>query len=138
MKKYTLTFTEEQAGILVDALDLYSRIGIGQFEECVRVFDHTLELPIETRDACKASLDHAKFVIAGLPAGGSHGIHNPKVRDVFRAAYDIQQVIRHRVAWDRKPEGNISHVHFDQPRQISGLPLPTINSFVTLETVEKA
>jgi hypothetical protein len=127
-KKYTLTLTEEQAGILVDALDLYSRIGIGQFEECVRVFDHALELPIETRDACKASLDHAKFVIAGLPSGGSHGIHNPKVRDAFRVAYDIQQVVRHRIAWDRNPEGNRSLVHFDEPRQISKHPLATIKS----------
>ena len=38
-KTYTLTLSEEQAQLLVKALDLYSRIGIGQFEEILDVYD---------------------------------------------------------------------------------------------------
>ena len=38
-KTYTLTMSEEQAQVAVRALDLYTRIGIGQFEEAFRVYD---------------------------------------------------------------------------------------------------
>ena len=126
-KKYTLTMNEEQAQLLVKALDLYSRIGIGQFEEVLQVYDPTAKLSPGTRDDIRQQLDFAKAA-AGHPANGSYGIHSPEVRDEFRAAYDIQQVVRNRLAYDRKPEGNPSSVHFDEPRQISKVPLPTIVS----------
>jgi hypothetical protein len=31
----------------------------------------------------------------------------------------MYQVLRHELAWDRKPEGNLSNVEFDEPYQIS-------------------
>jgi len=122
--KYNLTVTEEQARILTDALDLYSRIGIGQFEEVLQVYDRNLKLDEETRDRIRIGLDIAKRE-AGHPRSGSHGIHNEKVDDRFRAAYDLQQVVRNRLAWDRNPKGGIQ-VQFDEPRAISQMRLATI------------
>ncbi len=126
-KTYTLNMSEEQAQILVRALDLYSRIGIGQFEEILDVYDPLHKrVPVEARDAARRLLNSVKAVY-GHPANGSNGIHSPEVRDEFRAAYDIQQVVRHRLAFDRHPEGGFQ-VNFDEPRQISQLPLPSIKS----------
>jgi len=122
--KYTLTLNEEQARILIRALDLYSRIGIGQFEEVAQVYDRGLKLDLTTRDRIRAGLNIAK-VEAGHPVNGSYGIHNEKVDDEFRVAYDLQKVVRHRLAWDHQPQGGMG-VHFDTPDQSGSQPLATI------------
>lgn len=120
-RKYNLTLTEEQAGVLTDALDLFVRIGIGQFEVVVEVYDPCGE----TRHNIKALLLAAKEH-AGLPRNGGPGIHNSKVPDRFRAAFDLKQVVRNRVAWDKNPKGGIQ-VQFDEPNRTSELtPLATI------------
>ena len=126
-KTYTLTMSEEQAQVAVRALDLYTRIGIGQFEEAFRVYDPlNSELEPDERRGMEILVTEVKRIY-GHPMNGSHGIHNDKVRDDFRAAYDIQQVIRNRIAFDRNPEGGMQ-VDFDTPRAISQLPLPSIKS----------
>jgi hypothetical protein len=130
-KTYTLTMSEEQAQIVVRALDLYSRIGIGQFEEILRVYDPCCTLTSMMRDEARTHINCVKLAY-GHPENGSHGIHNPKVRDDFRVAYDVQQVIRNRIAFDKNPEGGFQ-VDFDTPRAISQLPLPTIKSEAVLE-----
>jgi len=125
-RKYNLTLTEQQAGILCDALDLYARIGIGQFEEILHIFNFTKVAP-EHRDTVEILLLSAKEEI-GLPKNGSHGIHHPEVNDKFRAAFDLKQVVRNKVAWDRNPAGGIQ-VQFDTPNQTSEeTPLATITS----------
>jgi len=48
-----------------------------------------------------------------------------KIHDVFRIAWDLQQVIRHRLAWDRNPKGGIQ-VSFDDPLKSSREPLASI------------
>lgn len=122
-RKYNLTLTEEQAGILTDALDLFVRIGIGQFEEVAQVYDPARKL--EAWEGVHTLLLAAKEH-AGLPRNGGPGIHNSKVPDRFRAAFDLKQVVRNRVAWDKNPKGGIQ-VQFDEPNRTSELtPLATI------------
>ncbi len=123
---YNLKFNQEQAQIIIRALDLYARIGIGQFESILDVYDRPCNLDLKERDGIREGLRHAKLC-AGHPENGSFGIHNSKVRDEFRAAFDIQQVIRHRVAHDRSPEGG-NQIDFDTPYRISSQPLPEIES----------
>jgi hypothetical protein len=124
MAKYNLTLNDHQAQVLIQALDLFSRIGIGQFEEVLQVYDPNAKLALKERERIRAGLNIAKTE-AGHPSNGSYGIHHPKVDDDFRVAYDLQQVIRHRLAWDRKPEGDIT-VPFDKPMQIGQEPLAKI------------
>jgi hypothetical protein len=126
-RKYNLTLTEEHAGILVAALDLYARIGIGQFEVVAEVYDPGRNL--EARDAIHTLLLAAKEE-AGHPRNGSHGIHNSKVDDRFRASFDLKQVIQNRVAWDKNPKGGIQ-VQYDEPnRTAETFPLATIEKVV--------
>jgi hypothetical protein len=123
MPKYSIVVDEAQARILSEALDLYVRIGIGQLTEVVRVYNYEWKTPIPTVDRLVEIMNEAKRVI-GFGPGGSYGIHSANVHDVFRQAYDIRQVIRHRLAWDRTPSGDFG-VDFDTPQQTGKLPLPT-------------
>ena len=123
--KYNIVVDEQQARILVAALDLYSRIGIGQLTEVVRVYNYEWKMPVPMVDRLVDVMNEAKRVI-GFGPGGSYGIHSPDVHDVFRRAFDIRCVVRHRLAFDRTPEGGFG-VDFDTPRQIGELPLPTIS-----------
>lgn len=120
-KKYSLEVTEEHLQVLINALDLYTRVGIGQFEEVARVY---MGLGNSNRQL-EYYLTAAK-VSVGHPKNGSFGIHNPNVRDEFRQAFDIKQVIRHRLAWDRSPQGG-SGIDFFEPDNIGNIPAPKID-----------
>ena len=131
MRKYKLEINEKQARILRDAIDLYSRIGIGQFGEIWWVW------LMNGMDNCKCGRDtfdpimeQLKKKLTGFHFGASFGIHSADVNDVFRQAYDLKQVIRNRLAWDRhdekhgkvdpdnhnRGEHNTWSVDFDPPR----------------------
>lgn len=121
---YQLFITESQAQILVDALDLYSRIGAGQLEEIAHVLRINPGTQHEKVAAVEELAKEASNCWMGR-AGGHHGISSEKVHDAFRVAWDLQQVIRHRLAWDRNPKGGIQ-VNFDEPLKSSKEPLATI------------
>ncbi len=127
-KPYQLWITEKQAQVLVNALDLYSRIGMGQFSEITHVLRmNALGNPSGQADAL-AKVDELTRKASSYWMGGSgdyYGIASEKINDIFRVAWDLQQVIRYRLAWDRKPEGGIQ-VHFDEPWKSSAEPFAVI------------
>ena len=102
---YNLQISEIQARVLVQALDAYSRIYLGQFDTAI--LDQFLFSPNVSgpqMDVARRLLDEVKKVITGFEGGASYGIHSTEVSDKARVAYDMQQVIRHQV-WkeeDRK------------------------------------
>lgn len=136
MKTFKLTLTEKQAHIVITALDLYTRIGIGQIERVMELFSEVYWKDIPNVERARQLVLEFKEALTGYPMNASHGIHSDKVRDTFRAAYDITQVLRHAVAWGAKPEGGIE-IWFDKPRQISEQSLPTIET-VEVEEPEKS
>jgi len=124
---YNLKITKEQAEVIIKALDLFSRIGIAQFEEILkhptwqkRIWSGEVDLD-HIREA-EHSIDMAKFLITGERHGGP-GI--TVADEPNRVAYDILQVIQHRLAWDEKPEGGIQ-VNFRDPIKWSDQPLAKI------------
>ena len=119
-RPYNLSLTERQAQVLVDALDLYSRIGMGQLTE----ISHVLRMNSKAVDEVDMMLREASYCWMG-GAGSYYGITSDKINDVFRVAWDLQQVIRYRLAWDRNPDGGIQ-VHFDEPLKSSAEPLAVI------------
>lgn len=127
-KRYALTITEEQAKTLVNAIDLYQRIGMGQLDEVkfIAVPSPGHKLNFVELDQTIAIL---KMQLLGWPnIGTSHSIMSNVLPDKFRVAWDIQQVIRYRIEHDGLKPGEKPgcYVPFDKPRQTSKEPLPEI------------
>jgi hypothetical protein len=103
--RYTIECSEHQARVIVDALDLYSRIGCGQLEEIPRMWDHFYcQSPGIDLSAMRERIKQAKACI-GVPPDGHNGIFGRGVNDIFRDAYDIQQAVRNRIAVTKDPDG---------------------------------
>jgi hypothetical protein len=116
-----LTLPAATAHIVVDALDLYSRVGLGQLDEISSLARFGLltnadgNAPSEDAlDDAEAYLKQAKRSLFGFESNASHGIFSPKVNERFRTAWGVLKAIRHRLAWDRTPAGGIQ-VSFDEP-----------------------
>jgi len=119
MPTVTLTLTEEQADTLLAALDIYSRLKMGQFSAVTDLF------PARhfDRTAAAAALKEARqAVMPELDPRGYYGIRNLEAGEQARVAFDVQQVLRHALAWHRYPEGGIG-VCFNAPYRVSREPL---------------
>lgn len=133
-QQYCLTISEEQADIISRALDLYERVGgLGQIEVVAEPW-------IFRRDAnalelARRALDQAKLYLTGFEYGASYGIYSEGVPDEYRVAYDLQQVIRYRLAWDKTPEGGIG-VWFDKPHRTGKVSLAKIEHVPVRDVVE--
>jgi hypothetical protein len=108
--------SEDHADIIESALDLYVRIGLGQFDEIVRVYDWGFRLPPDVKEKMRETAKTIK-VMAGHPPHGSYGLLHPEVCDRFRVAYDIIQAFRER---------NSRELPTIEPLQASYGPLPVI------------
>src|SRR5574340_577948 len=104
MTAYTLTITAQQAQVLSAACEILARLGIGQYDDALR------HLP--QREGIDWSAWHDDVRTIGqmlskhMPNGidgyrSSLGINHTKASEESRAAWDLYQVIRHRLAWDR-------------------------------------
>lgn len=104
MRRYTLTIDEKQADALIAALDLYSRLHSGQYEELREI---GLARAVGEVDWSRwhrrndSLISDLKLHHFGLPGNASHSIHSEKVPLLARIAYDVEQVIRKQVAEDR-------------------------------------
>jgi len=129
MRKYSLHIDEDQAKVLIKALDLYSRIGLGQFQEIIYAFNWRKIVGREDFDLrygeAKEHLNKAKFHLTLHPPNASLGIFCKETPEEAKMTWDIQQVVRHRLAWDKEPKGGW-RVDFDNPMQSSQKQLPTI------------
>ena len=143
--------SDEQVYVIVEALDLFSRVLIGQVEEVggvmskynVNMLDSEVVGSVgnqytQHKPDKKAYDAHHDFTDAirslkhnllGIHANGSYGIHSDAVHDNSRVAYDIQQVLRNHLAWKNHKGDSVAGtmgVSFDKPYQTSKLELPKI------------
>jgi len=117
---YQLTISEKQARVIMDALELFTRIGIGQLQEVLRHPQYQNKI-FDDEKVYRESvvlLDQIKKILTGHGPNSSYGIACTEVHDDSNIAYDLLQVIRHRLAWDRNPKGGIE-VYFNRPIQYS-------------------
>ena len=104
MTTYTLTVTENQARLIAQAMDIVSRVQIGQWHEFIdwlpqqqRFCRHTLReqlLPVMSEHFRKTKPDGCPYAIDGW--GSHYGIHSEYVPDTARVAWDLKKVIEHR------------------------------------------
>jgi len=116
-----VTMPATTAQVVVDALDLYSRVGLGQLDEITAMARFGMlanakgEAPSEDALAdAEIYINQAKKALFGFESSASHGIFSEKINDRFRVAWGVLKAIRHRLAWDRTPGGGIQ-VSFDEP-----------------------
>lgn len=115
----TIQLTEEQLRLVQSALEMYSRIGIGQFwvikehptfeeilrSKCTSGGETDYSTYHEIRESADRLLSMGRNTLicdSTLGYHGSFGIFNEKVDDSCRVAWDIVQVIRHEF-WKRDP-----------------------------------
>lgn len=120
--KIILELNERQADVLVTALDFYSMIRIGNIREITQIFPYGEVVRNQRVRDLIEQLKHEMF--PHLEHGCCYGIRDPRT-GVAQVAFDIQQVIRHGLAWKRHPEGGVL-LTFDEPYRCSKEPLPTI------------
>lgn len=132
MTKVTIELTKEQALVIMDALELYSRIYMGQFDEIehrlhLDTYDKALNRPDYDRELARICLDDAqRAIFYDLNPGAYVGIQ--ATNENSKISWDIYQQIRHDLSWHDNPgapfeeRGN----SFDKPLVTSKQPLPKV------------
>jgi hypothetical protein len=134
---FYLGLNRTQMKTLVDACDMYSRVLIGQFgriSEEFRMQPAAVEAEYGPCDSWSAHnlLNNAvkQCIYPNMPANGSMGIQNPLTPVRAQRAYDIHQVLRHRLAWDNTreqgEEGRSSSVWHYVPSKTGDEPIPPL------------
>ena len=102
-----LTLSEDQCYVMVRALDLLARVGMGHLDHVIEELDwhpayqaalRGADDSYKLRNAMRALMDAVHVAVSSLPASSYHSIHSPKLDDSARVAWDIHQVIRHALA----------------------------------------
>ncbi len=142
-KRYTVTLTERQLQVLSNMSEIVSRAGMGQVEdvlECLPLKPAS-EMDFEQwhEDVRLITSILSKHTVEPVSNGRFLGIQNEKVPESARIAWDMYQVFRHRLGWDRAVEhGLIESIHsprnwsqmmtvnYDDPMQSSKEPLPDV------------
>lgn len=137
--KYQITATQSQLELIQKALDMYSRIGMGQVGTAVtdhpdvikRIFSHRpghVSL-FDVSSAVDAIMKH--WVFEELSQNGYLGIHSYKIDNSNRDAYDMIQVIRSKIARDSHKDGDsTTYVRYDSPMKTGN------EDFIQIEKVE--
>jgi hypothetical protein len=111
--------------IISKAMDLYSRLCMGQMEIVAEfICDHAPKNERTDYDAIRTVASMMKEAL-GLPENGTPGIYSDQVQDQARIAWDIRKVIDHRISWDKNPKGGMQ-IMYDKPNQAGALPLVEI------------
>lgn len=105
--RFVIEMNEAQLQVIIDALDNYSRMGMGQLDVSVEEF---LRLSFYERyhERCgnevKFLVDDIKALVFGHSPNSSWSIGNDEVPAKCREAYDIQQVVRKVLAEHRNAD----------------------------------
>jgi len=122
--EYTLTLTPEQAQALVYAGDVYLRMSLAQIDTAVSL---TLAVPDDALPIVRELCNALKFAITGMAPNASYGVGSKEINKTTHTIHAIEQTIRHRLAWDRKPEGGMG-VDFGEPLLLGGVSAPVIKN----------
>jgi hypothetical protein len=103
-----ITCSDEALQLISSALDMYSRIGMGQFNS---IGDHpdvwnTLS-DKDFPDRFYSLLKEVSRIYVG--SSGYHGIFSRKIGDINRIAFNIHETIRNEF-WKRNADPNKSHM----------------------------
>jgi hypothetical protein len=118
-----LEISDKQAHVIIEALDVYSRIGMGQLEAVPHLIS-SHALGVDAWSIIDRFTDPMKRELFGHPPGGSYSIVSGNVPVPFQIAYEMQCVIRKDIA-SREDYQKLSVWH-DGPMSISGEPFAKV------------
>lgn len=124
MTQYTLHLNATQAATISHACEVLARLGMGQFRdalECLPLKEFAPDGWHEDMEGIAHILKKHTTIMSGV--GAYHSIGSHKTSDKSKTAWDLYQVVRHRLAWDANPNGNPFSVMHDTPMQTSKEPL---------------
>ena len=113
--KVTIEVTLDQAKVLVKALDLYTRMGIGQVEEIGSLIRHGViprEVSMVDHDKIHSAVNLLKDSV-GLPWNGSYGLGHEKVSLSTHRAYEMEKVIDKAISVYQNPNPEFKGVNYD-------------------------
>jgi len=119
-KKVQLTMSENQARTIISALDLYSRLGIGQVDRVKEVLDRDFGRWKGDSNDIKLLLRKIKdYYFPEFKGGnGYFGIFQESCPEESKISWDLIQVIRYALAWHNNPAGGMT-VDFGEPLRSS-------------------
>jgi hypothetical protein len=136
---YTLHLNATQAAAISHACEVLARLGMGQYKdamECLPLREFCPEGWHEDMDGIGHIIKKHTTMLHGV--GSCHPIGSDKTSAESKTAWDVYQVLRHRLAWDAAQaeghpgEGNASpprwSVQYDKPMRTSAEPLAWIES----------
>lgn len=138
-RTYTITVTERQACIISTACDLMARIGIGQWPEFLHHLPGANKMNLnDMREELLPIMSKYLVPAIGISGWGSSlGVGSDKSAPDTDEAFDLNAVIRHRLAWDRAMDNGITDgttrnwpemmgVDYDEPMHWGKEPLAVI------------
>lgn len=120
---YTIHLTEAQAKVLCTACEVLARLGIGQFRDALEHLPIDQEL-IRTADDVldwHADMDLIGDRLSRHLIGNVNGwnsslsILSPLVKPEAMIAWDLFQVLRHRLAWDKGEDYSLTPPASEHP-----------------------
>lgn len=121
-EKYILTLTRDQAIATMDALELYARLRIGQFN---RITELLLDVQ-NADDYCKRreiANDLLNIVACVIFGKNAYGHPDCKKDKLHSRMWNIYAALRYKMAWHDHPEGGWT-VNFDEPFPWDGEAVP--------------
>lgn len=120
---YTLQLTEAQAKVLCTACEVLARLGIGQFRDALahlpldQVLIRTADDVLEWHADLDLIGDRLSRHMIGNVNGwnSSLSIASPLVKDKARVAWDMYQVLRHRLNGDSGEAYSLSLYDYEHP-----------------------
>ena len=94
-----IVFTSKQAELIEKAIDLYTRLGTGQFEAIVEALkrEHIYEED-QGYEPLKQRLIEIKESVLHMPGNADYAIAGPEVTDDVKILYDLQKSIQKGMA----------------------------------------
>ncbi len=103
---YLLRLSSGHAKAVLDAVELYQRLAMGDFHEIGRVFEGKNGDWQEQREqGLDELLDRLKNVLAPdlSPRGHNYGYASEKTGETGRLLYEVLSELRYRIAWTERP-----------------------------------
>lgn len=125
--KISLEINQNQARVIQDALELYSRLQMGQLKEIDLFFRMRSKEKIDANGHVVVNLLNIlkKVYFPGLEPNAYHGIFGDKTPEEAKIAWDLIQNMRYTISWKIHPEGGMG-VNFDPPMQSSNEEFPKV------------